>query len=43
MNSHNTAEMVILWLLVIVRTGVLVAIVWYGIIEFRKWRRKNNQ
>ena len=30
------------WLMLVVRVGILVAIVWYGISEFRKWKKKNE-
>ncbi len=34
-------EKVVLWLVLLVRVGILVAIAWYGISEFRRWKRKN--
>lgn len=42
MKDPKPVEEIIFWLLVIVRTGVLVAIIWYGISEFRRWKNKND-
>jgi len=33
---------IIVWLMLLLRVGILVAIVWYGISEFRKWKKKNE-
>ena len=36
-------EKVVLWLVLLVRVGILAAIVWYGVSEFRRWKRKASQ
>ena len=33
---------IVVWLMLLLRVGILVAIVWYGISEFRKWKKKNK-
>ena len=35
-------EKVVLWVVILVRVGILTAIVWYGINEYKKWKKKNK-
>jgi hypothetical protein len=36
-------EMIVTWLLLIVRVGFLVAILVYGFLEYRRWSKKRNR
>lgn len=33
---------IVVWLMLLLRVGILVAIVWYGISEYRNWKKKNK-
>jgi hypothetical protein len=33
---------IVVWLVLLVRVGVLVAIIWYGISEFRRWKKSQQ-
>ena len=33
-------EKVVLWVVILVRVGILAAIVWFGINEYKKWKNK---
>jgi len=42
MNGHIEFEKIVLWIVIIVRVGVLAAITWFGINEYKKWKKKNS-
>ncbi len=33
-------EKVVLWVVILVRVGILTAIVWFGINEYKRWKNK---
>ncbi len=33
-------EKVVLWVVILVRVGILGAIVWFGINEYKRWKKK---
>ncbi len=33
-------EKVVLWVVILVRVGILVAIVWFGVREYKLWKKK---
>ena len=35
-------EKVVLWVVILVRVGILTAIVWFGINEYKRWKKKNK-
>jgi hypothetical protein len=39
----HLAEMIVTWLLLIVRVGFLAAIIIYGIIEYRRWSKRRDR
>ena len=39
---NNTVDALV-WVVLIVRVGILVAIVWYGVSEFKRWKRKQKK
>jgi len=41
MKNQIDFDKVVLWVMLIVRTGILVAIVWFGINEYKRWKKKN--
>ncbi|MCK5852969.1 hypothetical protein KAH27_08085 [bacterium] len=36
-------EKVVLWVVILVRVGILTAIVWFGINEYKKWKHKQPE
>ena len=40
MNGHIEFEKIVLWIVIIVRVSVLVAIVWFGVNEYKRWKKK---
>ncbi len=41
MQNKIEFEKVVLWIIILVRLGVLTAIVWFGINEYKSWKKKN--
>jgi len=35
-------EKVVLWVVILVRVGILGAIAWFGINEYKRWKKKNS-
>jgi len=42
MKNAVDIDKVVLWFLILVRVGILSAIVWFGINEYKKWKKKHT-
>jgi hypothetical protein len=42
MNPRSEGVEIVIWLVLLVRVGVLVAIIWYGISEYRRWKKSRQ-
>lgn len=40
MNGEKEGIEIAVWLLLVVRIGVLVGIIWFGLSEYRAWKKK---
>ena len=37
------AERLLMWLMLVVKVGTLTAVFWYGIVEYRRWAKKQKR
>ena len=42
MKNAIDIDKIVLWFIIIIRAGFLAAVVWFGVNEYKKWKKKNK-